>query len=348
MGSKARRSRFVLALVAGLALAGVCGRAEAASSVADFYQGKTITLIVGTSAGGTYDTTARLVARHLGRHLPGAPAVVVQSLLGAGGVNALHHLYSVAPRDGSVIGMVIRYYPLEPFLFPAGVRYDPLRFNPIGSSSSETAVAVTWHGSPVKSFNDLFKTGITVGATGPLDDTSRFPLVARNLTGAKIRIVTGYPGGNDVTMAMERGEVDGRFGWSWGSVKSRARNWLAEKKINIIFQIGMQKAPDLPDTPFVMDYAKTERDRQALELLFAAQTFAWPFIAPPEVPADRLDALRRGFDATMKDRDFLADAAKLDLEIEPVSGEAMTALIKRILSFDRSVVERAKALTADK
>jgi tripartite-type tricarboxylate transporter receptor subunit TctC len=325
----------------------VC-RPAAAGSVADFYKGKTITLIVGTSAGGTYDTTAHLVARHLGRHLPGEPAVIVQSMLGAGGVNALQHLYAVAPRDGSVIGMAIRYYPLEPLLDPGSARYDPLRFNPIGSTSSEVAVAVTWHSSPVKTFDDLFTTGITVGATGLLDDTSRFPLVARNLTGAKIRIVIGYPGGNDVTLAMEKGEVDGRFGWSWGSVKSRAANWLAEKKINIIFQIGMKKAPDLPDTPFIMDYAKTARDRQALELLFAAQTFAWPFIAPPDIPADRLAALRGGFDATMKDRDFLADAAKLDLAIAPVSGEEMAALIKRILSFDHAVVERAAALTAGK
>ncbi len=164
------------------------------------------------------------------------------------------------------------------------------------------------------------------------------------LTGAKIRLVTGYPGGNDITAAMEKGEVDARFGWSWGSVKSRARNWLQDKTINIILQMGVRKAPDLPNTPFIMDYAKSERDKQAMELLMAPQAFAWPFVTPPDVPADRVAALRRAFDATMKDPAFIADAKKIDIEVDAMTGEEMQKLITRILTFDKSVIARAQDL----
>src|SRR3954468_22055726 len=166
--------------------------------------------------------------------------------------------------------------------------------------------------------------------------------MTKNLTGAKIRLVTGYPGGNDITAAMEKGEVDARFGWSWGSVKSRAKNWLDGKLITILMQMGLKKAADLPDTPFIMDYAKNDRDRQAMELLLAPQGFAWPFVAPPEVPKERVAALRKAFDATMKDASFVADARKIDIEVDPMSGEEMQALIARVLSFDKPVIERAQ------
>jgi tripartite-type tricarboxylate transporter receptor subunit TctC len=319
--------------------------ASAQQAVADFYAGKTLLLVVGYSPGGLYDITARLLARHLGTHIPGNPTVVVENSPGAGSITAILHLYNTAPRDGSVIGMVARSYPIDPLFNPAARKYDPLRLNPIGATSSEVSVAVTWFTSPVKTFDDLLKTSVTFGATGLLDDTGRFALLAKNLTGAKIELVMGYPGGNDVTNAMEKGEVDGRFGWSWGSIKSRARAWLDGKKLNIILQQGLKKAPDLPTTPFILDYATTDRDRRALDLIFAPQTFAWPFVAPPDLPADRLAALRRAFDETMKDKDFLAEAATLNIEIDPTGGEEMAALIKRILAYDSDTVARADALT---
>ena len=329
-----------IALALSLALPG----AAAAQPVDAFYKGKTVTLVVGFTTGGTYDADARLLARHLGKHLPGRPSVIVQNMVGAGSSSAILHLYRNAAHDGSVIGMVARNYPIDPLFSKSALGYDPLRFNPIGSTSSDLAVAVTWHTSPVQKFTDLFTTPLTVGATAYVDNTGRFPLLTRNLTGAKINIVIGYPGGNEVTAALERGEVDGSFGWSWGSLKSRGRNWLDEKKVTIIFQLGLQKARELPEIPSIMEYAKTERDRQALELIFAPQAFAWPFIAPPEIPPERLAALRRGFDETMQDEAFRSDAAKLAIEIEPLSGEAMQALIRRILSFDHQVVERVEAL----
>ena len=316
----------------------------AAQSVESFYKGKTITLIVGFTTGGTYDADARLLARHLGKHLPGTPSVIVQNMIGAGSSSAILHLYRNAAHDGSVIGMVARNYPIDPLFSKTGVEYDPVKFGPIGSTSSDLAVAVTWHTSPVQKFTDLFQTPLTVGATAYVDNTGRFPLLTRNLTGAKINIVIGYPGGNEVTAALERGEVDGSFGWSWGSLKSRGKQWLDQKKVTIIFQLGLKKAKELPEIPSIMDYAKTERDRQALELIFASQAFAWPFIAPPQIPPDRLAALRRGFDETMRDEAFKADAARIGIEVEPMSGEEMDALIRRIWSFDHSVVERVEAL----
>ncbi len=319
--------------------------ASAQPAVADFYAGKSVLLVVGYSPGGLYDITARLLARHLGAHIPGNPTIVVENSPGAGSITAILHLCNTAPRDGSVIGMVARSYPIDPLFNPAARKYDPLRLNPIGATSSEVSAAVTWFTSPVKTFDDLLTTQVSFGATGLLDDTGRFALLAQNLTGAKIKLVLGYPGGNDVTNAMEKGEVDGRFGWSWGSIKSRARAWLDGKKLNIILQQGLKKAPDLPTTPFILDYAKTDRDRRALDLIFAPQTFAWPFVAPPAVPADRLAALRQAFDDTMKDKDFLAEAAKLDIEIDPTSGVEMAALIKRILAYDSDTIARADALT---
>jgi len=334
------KTRLALAAI----LAALAGPALA-DPVADFYQGKDLTIIVGYSPGGLYDITARLVARHFSDHLPGRPTIIVENSPGAGGITTLLRLYNTAPHDGSVIGMVSRSYPVDPLFNAAARKYDPTRFSPIGATSSEVSAAVTWYTSKVKSFDDLLKTPVTFGATGLIDDTGRFGLLAKNLTGAKVELVMGYPGGNDITNAMEKGEVDGRFGWSWGSIKSRARPWLEGKKINIILQQALKKAPDLPDTPFILDFAKTDQDRAALELIFAPQTFAWPFIAPPDVPAQRLQALRDAFDATMKDPAFLADAAKLNVEIEPVSGKEMEALIKRILSFDATVVARADALT---
>jgi tripartite-type tricarboxylate transporter receptor subunit TctC len=343
------RTAMTTAITAGMTLgllAALSTGAAAPAAAQDAFKGKTIQVLIGYAPGGTYDATARLLSRHMPNHIPGHPNMVPQNMAGAGSIKAILHLYTVAPKDGTALGMVARSYSIEPVFNPQSAKYDPTRFNPIGSTSSEVSVGVSWHTTPFKTFDDLMKQEITVGATGMTDDTGRFPVLTRKLTGAKIKIVTGYPGGNDVTMAMERGEVQGRFGWSWGSVKSRAKDWLDQKKINILFQMGMHKAQDLPNTPFIMDYAKTERDRQALELLFAPQVTAWPLIAPPGVSADRLAILRKAFDDTVKDKAFVADADKLRIDVEPVSGVEMQKIIQRISGFDRSVIERALELTS--
>ena len=335
----------VTALVLGLALA---GSANAQTPEPSFFAGKNMTVLIGYAAGGTYDATARLVARHMTKHIPGNPNMLPQNLPGSGGIKTILNLYSVAPRDGTTLGMLSRSYPIEPVFNPQTAKYDPKRFNPIGSTSNEVSVAVVWHTRGLNSINQLMTQEITTGATGVTDDTGRFPTLLRNLTGAKVKLVTGYPGGNDVTMAMEKGEVDARFGWSWGSLKSRSRSWIDEKKVNIIVQMAMEKAADLPDVPLIMDFAKTELDRKALELLFAPQVMAWPLVAPPDVPADRVATLRKAFAATMKDTDFLADAKKLNIDVEPVPGELMQTLVARVSDFERAVVDRALELTEAK
>lgn len=320
----------------------------ARSNEAEFFAGKNVTVLIGYAAGGTYDATARLLARHMGRHIAGNPTFLPQNLPGAGGIKAILNLYSVSPRDGTALGMLARSYAIEPAFNPQMAKYDPTRFSPIGSTSKEVSVGVVWHTRGVKSLDELQTQQITVGATGIIDDTGRFPTLVRNLTGAKIKVVTGYPGGNDVTMAMERGEVDARFGWSWGSLKSRSKPWLDEKKINVLIQMALQKASDLPDVPLIMDFAKTDLDKKALELLFSPQIGAWPLIAPPDVPKERIAILRRAFDATVKDPAFLADAEKIQIEVDPVSGETMQQVVARIATFDRSVIDRAIALTEAK
>jgi tripartite-type tricarboxylate transporter receptor subunit TctC len=335
---------------AGLAASVMClatvGASHAQAPAGEAFAGRNITVLIGYAAGGTYDATARLLTRHMGRHIPGNPNMIPQNMPGSGGIKTILHLYSVAPRDGTTLGMLSRSYPIEPVFNPQTAKYDPTRFNPIGSTSTEVSVGVVWHTNSVKTLGDLQTHQITTGATGTTDDTGRFPTLLRNLTGAKIKIVTGYPGGNDVTAAMEKGEVDARFGWSWGSLKSRSRPWLDEKKINILVQMALEKAPDLPNTPIIMEFAKSDLDRQALELLFTPQAVAWPLVAPPDVPADRVTILRRAFDATMKDKAFIAEAERLRIDVEPVTGEAMQKIVQRIGTFQRPVIDRALKLTA--
>ncbi len=329
----------------GLLCALGCSNARAQTSEAEFFAGKSITVLIGYAAGGTYDATGRLLARHMPRHIPGNPAMVPQNMPGSGGIKTILHLYSVSPKDGTALGMLSRSYPIEPVFNPQVAKYEPARFNPIGSTSQEVSVGVIWHTHGVKSLQELLTRQITTGATGATDDTGRFPTLVNNLLGTKIKVITGYPGGNDVTSAMEKGEVEARFGWSWGSLKSRSKPWLDEKKINILVQMALEKAPDLPDVPLVMEFAKNDNDRKALELLFAPQSVAWPLVAPPGVPPQRVATLRRAFEATMKDPAFVAEANKLRIDIEPVTGEAMQKVVERIATFDRSVVERALALT---
>lgn len=337
------------ALAVSLCLGALVASATSArSDETDFFAGKNISVMIGYAAGGTYDATARLLSRHMGRHIPGNPTFLPQNLPGSGGIKAILNLYSVAPRDGTALGMLARSYAVEPAFNPQMAKYDPARFSPIGSTSKEVSVGVVWHARGVTSLADLQTREITAGATGVIDDTGRFPTLIRKLTGAKIKVVTGYPGGNDVTMAMERGEVDARVGWSWGSLKSRSKPWLDEKKIHVLIQMALQKAPDLPDIPLIMDFAKTDLDRKALELLFSPQISAWPLIAPPDVPKERIAILRRAFDATMKDPAFLADADRIQIEVDPVSGETMQQVATRIAAFDRAVIDRAIELTEAK
>lgn len=323
---------------AALALALSVAAPATAQSVEDFYRGRTVNILVGFSAGGGYDLYARLLGRHIGRRIPGNPAVTVQNMPGAGSLKATQYVYNVAAKDGLTLATVSRGMLTDPLFGTAS--FEPARLNWLGSITSETSVCATWKTSAVKSWDDMFKREFSLGSNSLGDDTANFALILRNVFGAKVKLVTGYPGGNDVNMAMERGEVEGRCGWSWSSLKSQKR-WLPN--INVLVQFNLEKNPDLLDVPRAIERAADDEQRQVLRLLIAGQYVGRPFFTTPEVPADRKAALRAAFDATMKDPEFLADAAKSDWEVTPVSGPTIDAFIGDIYRTPKDVVAKAAA-----
>lgn len=327
------------ASVLGVALV---SHSVAAKTVEEFYKGKDITLYVGYSPGGGYDTYSRTIARHLGRHIPGNPGFVVKNRPGAGSLKLANELFNTLPKDGSVIGIIGRGIPMEPLLGNKKAKFDPRKGNWLGSANNEVSVCVAWHKTPIKKFEDLFTRGMIVGGTGPGADTDSFPKVLNNILGTKLKLITGYPGGNEILLAMERGEVEGRCGYSWSSAKSRKGAWLREKKMIVLLQMSMQKHPEMPDVPLVIDYAKTENDRKAMELIYARQIMGRPFLIPPGVPADRVKALRTAFDATMKDPAFQADAKKQKLELAPISGAEVNKILDKLYASSPAVVALAK------
>jgi tripartite-type tricarboxylate transporter receptor subunit TctC len=312
-----------------------------ADPVADFYHDRGIAMVIGYSAGGGYDLYARVLARHLGKHIPGHPRVLPQNMPGAGSLKAANFIYSLAPRDGTVIATATRGMATDPLLGES--KFDPLKFTWIGSVTSETSVCATWHTSLVKSWADMFTKDFTMGGSAAGSETDSFALLLRNVFGAKMKLITGYPGGNDINLAMERGEVDGRCGWSWSSIRSQKTSWLKEKMISLIVQLGMEKHPELPDVPLLLDFARTPEQRQILRLVLASLVLGRPIFAPPEVPADRGNALRNAFDATMRDPQFLDEAAKLDLEISPVAATAINDLLVELYRTPKATVEKASA-----
>ncbi len=318
---------------------------EEAQSPEEFYRGKTITLLIGSSAGGAYDIYARLLARHMGKHIPGNPRIVPSNMEGAGSLTLTNHLYNVARKDGTVIGTINRGAPFEPLIGePALARFDPALFTWIGSIANEVSICAVWERAGVDTFDQLFTRELTVGGTGSGADTNQFPKVMNGVLGTKMKIVSGYPGGNNIDLAMERGEVDGRCGWSWSSVASTRKAWLESGSIKILVQLALQKHPDLPNVPLIMDYAKTDEERAMLRLIFSRAALGCPFLAPPDVPADRAAALRKAFDDTMKDPAFLADAAQAMLEVAPVGGEDLQRLIADIYLTPKDVVEKTRAI----
>ena len=315
--------------------------AALAQSVEEFYKGKTITLYIGYSPGGGYDGYARLVSRHLGKHIPGNPDIVPKNRPGAGSLLLTNELYNTLPKDGTAIGIVGRGMPTEPLFGNKDAKFDPSKFAWLGSTNNEVSVCVSWHTKPFKTYADIQSAVMIVGGTGPGADTDAFPKVMNNILGTKLKLITGYPGGNDINLAIERGEVDGRCGWSWSSVKSTRADWLKDKKINIIMQMSGAKHPELPDVPLASDLAKSEKDKAVLKLIFARQAWGRPFVAPPGVPADRVKALQDAFMATMSDPDFVADAKKQKLELAPISGEEVARLINAVVTSPQDIVAAA-------
>jgi len=319
-----------------------------AQAPADFYRGKTIELYINVSVGGGYDLYARMVARHLGKHIPGNPTVLPKNMEGGGGMRLANWLYNVGPKDGTALGAVARAMAFEPLLGNKGAQYDGRKFNYIGSANDEVSVCVAWHTSGVKTFADAQTTQLVVGTGGVSDDTYQYPAILNHMFGAKFKMVPGYPGGNDINLAMERGEVGGRGSNSWASWKSTRPQWLAEKKVIVLVQVGVKRSPELPDIPTLQDLAKNEADRQVLTFISADTAISRPLVTSAGVPPERVEALRRAFDAAMKDPELLAEAEKSKTDISPMTGEEAQKIAEATINAPADVRSRASKLIEGK
>jgi len=326
---------------AAFALFAVSAAGARAADVQEFYKGRSISLVIGYSAGSGYDLYARLLARFIGKYIPGNPAVVAQNMPGAGSLKAALYMHNVAARDGGVIATIGRSAPLEPLLSDS--QFDSRNFAWLGSIASNSSLCVNWHTSGIKTWQDALAKPFALAGEGSGSDPDNFARILKNLFGAKVKLVTGYPGGTEMNLAIERGEVDGRCGWSWDSIKSTRPSWLRERKINLLAVFSLQKAADIPDqVPLIGDLATTDEQRQILRLHLAGQAFGRPFFTSPGVPPDRKAALRDAFAAAMLDRDFISETNKLGLEVNPASGAEIDRLLAEIYATPKSVIEKAK------
>jgi tripartite-type tricarboxylate transporter receptor subunit TctC len=323
-----------------LALAALSVHAQPA---ADFYKGKQIDLYIGYSTGGGYDVYARLLARHLAKHIPGNPVIVPKNMEGAGSLRLANWLYRVAPKDGTAFGTLGRGIPFDPLMGGKGAQFKATEFGWIGSANDEVSLCVAWGKTGITRFEDLYSREMIVGGTGATADTDLFPKVVNGVFGTKMRVISGYPGGNDITLAMQRGEVQGRCGWSWSSIKATHQDWVKDGTLKLLVQLSLEKHPDLPNVPLIMDLVRTGEQRAVLRLVFARQVIGRPYLAPPGVPAARLALLRKAFMDTMNDPDFLAEAEKLKLEITPVPGEKVEQLVAEIYRTPPDIVSKALA-----
>ena len=335
-------TRISLCLVAAFASFASPARAD---SVEDFYRGKNVTLVIGYSVGGGYDLYGRLLARHLGKYIPGQPNIVPQNREGAGSLRAAIYIYNAAPKDGTVIGTFSRSMAVAPLLNEAP--FDASKFSWLGSISTDVNVCMTWNTSQVKTWDDMLSKPFKMGGLGAGADPDIFALMFKNVFGAKLQLVSGYPGTNDVALAMERGEVDGMCGLSWSTVKTRHGDWLANKKVHIPVQAGLHKENDISEVPLVMDLVKTPEQTQIVRLILASQEMARPFAAPPGIPEDRRRALVEAFDKTMKDPDFLAEAAKMKADVNPVSAAAIESLLADVYKTPKDVIAKAAKATSN-
>ena len=313
-----------------------------AQEPADFYRGKTITLVVSTSSGGDYDTRARLLARHMTRHIPGAPKFVVQNMPGAGGLRGANWLYNVAAQDGTALAALQQQIPLSQLFKKSGVEFDMSKLHFIGNTSASPIVVMSWSASPIKSFADVFNKEFIVGGTGGGSASVQMPLMLNARLGAKFKVVPGYPGGSEIYLAMERGEIAGRVTQSWAGWKSQKPDWIAERKIISLAQGGRKRHADLAQTPLLADFARSAQDRQLIQFMLSSDEVARPIIAAQGTPPDRVSILRGAFMATMQDPDFQADADKLKLDIEAMSGEEAQAIVSEMMAAPAVIIERAK------
>jgi tripartite-type tricarboxylate transporter receptor subunit TctC len=340
------RSRVVLFALTTAAMAAFATQRASADPIADFYRGKQLSLVIGTSAGNDYDYRGRLIARHMGRHIPGEPSIVPRNMPGAGGINAANWLASIAPRDGTTLHMIMTNMMGAQAVGTHGVQFDTRKFRWIGNTTSSPNVTNSWYTTGVTDIEQVktreFILGAPAGTAGVTYGTAMNALV-----GTKFKIVTGYPGGNEVNLAMERGEVEGRGSNSWASWKSTKPEWLKEKKIIMLVQIGLKRNPELPDVPLLLELVSNDMDRKLMTFLSAETAISRALVTTPDVPPERIEALRRAFDATMKDPQFLAEAEKAKMDIGPMTGEESQKIADSIVNTPPEVIARAKVVLGD-
>jgi tripartite-type tricarboxylate transporter receptor subunit TctC len=334
--------RYVRTAAAGLAFGmGVgCGTALA-DPIADFYKDKHISWILSADAGGGYSSYANAFAPYFSEHIPGKPKIVVQNMPGAGGIKAMNYLMSVAPKDGTTIGLVHSSVPFAPLYGISGATFDPRQMNWIGSINSAIGICVAWNTGKIKNWQDLVDKTYIVGTSGAGSQMETLPAMLNKLFNTKIKIISGYKGGNEVFLAMERGEVDGRCGGLVSSINSTRPEWFSQNKVTIPVVFALERDPLFPDVPAVGELAKDERTKQILQLIFSPQVMDRPILLPPGAPADKIAALRKAFHETMQDPSFIAEAKKQGLEIQDVPGEKVAKIINEAFAFSPEIIKAA-------
>ena len=338
--------------IAGLAAVTALGLAIAApaqaQSAAEFYKGRQMTMIISTGPGGGYDINGRLIARHMPRHLPGSPTIVARNMPGAGHVRAANFMAVQAPKDGSHVATIAQSFVLHQVIDGKGAEYDAAKFAWLGSSEVTNSTIYVWSATGVKSLGDAKKQEVLLGATGVGSGTTQYPALLNNILGTKFRIVPGYGTGGEINLAMERGEVHGRAGNNFNSVAATNGDWLRDKKITFLVQIGLEKEKGYPDVPMFTEFGRNDTEKQILKLFAAVVDIGRPLLTTPGVPQDRVDLLRKAFNDTMKDEEFLAEAKKAKLDIAPTDGLKLQKIVADIIATPKSVVDAANAAADDK
>ncbi len=340
-----RRSNTGMLMAGGLVLAAASSSASAQDAVASFYRGKTVSIVVGTSAGGGYDLYARLIARHLPKFIPGNPSIVVSNMPGAGSLVATQYIVNVAPKDGTAIGAVFFGVVMEPLLGDASkAKFDALKLNWVGSANKESPICIARTDAAVKKMEDVFTKELVVGASATSGSTRDFPALLRNTLGAKFRIVGGYPGSNEISLAIEKGEVEAACGYGWTSLIAGRPQWLKDKFVTVLAQETLTPNPVMKQMgiPLAIDFARTPEQRQVMEMIYAPLEWGRPYIAAPEVPADRMAALQTAFMHAVESPELLEEAKKQNIDIEPANAAEIKQLLQRLYKAPPEIVEKAK------
>ncbi len=329
-----------------------CPQTAGADTTADFYKGKTVTIYVGFGPGGGYDAYGQLLGMHIGRHIPGQPTVIVKHMPGAGSLALANYLYNVAPADGTAFGIVAAGVAFSPLIGSpqerTSAKYDPAKFSWLGSLEKFTAIGIAWHTSGFKTLEDAKRKEMRFGSTGPASGAEGYAVLLNELLGTRNKAIRGYRGSNDITLAMEKGEVDGFYGWCWTCMKADRPHYIAEKKVNVLVQFGLEPEPEMAGVPSALDLVKDPKDNQVVRLVLANLEMSRPFAAPPALPAERLNALREAFVATAHDPVFLAAAKKAGRDIKLFKGEQIEALLKDSYALPPDIVQRAAEVSSAK